>query len=185
VPTAYALGRRLAQKQYDFALNAGIAGAFRDKYPPGTVVNVVEDCVAELGAEDGDKLLSVFELGLADPDDPPFQGGRLFNTLAVNDTLIGGLLSGLPKVRGITSNTVHGNTDSIARIKRIADADIESMEGAAFFHACLSAALPCLQIRAISNMIEERDRSRWRLDLALENLNRTLLEILHRQASNE
>jgi futalosine hydrolase len=81
-------------------------------------------------------------------------------------------------VKSITSNTIRGNVESIARIRRIAEADLESMEGAAFFFACFSERVPCLQVRSISNFIEERDKSRWNLELALKNLNRVLLEIV-------
>ena len=178
VQTAYFLGYQLAQKHYDLAINAGIAGTFNKSLPLGSVVNVVEDCVPELGAEDGNDFLSVFELGLTDPDTHPYQGGRLINNML--DPAIFSqtdVVMKLPRVTGITSNTVRGNAGSISRIQRISVADIESMEGAAFFFACLSERVPCLQIRAISNYVEERDKSRWNLDLALKNLNRVLTEI--------
>jgi futalosine hydrolase len=68
--------------------------------------------------------------------------------------------------------------ESIARIKQISPADVESMEGAAFLFACLSEHIPCLQIRSVSNRVEERDKSRWRLELALKNLNTVLNEIV-------
>jgi len=182
VPTAFALGQRLAMKRYDFAINAGIAGSFRDSLPPGTVVNVVEDCMAELGAEEEEKLLSIFDLGLADRDGHPYRDGKLFSHHAADDAWLGGILRDYPKVTGITSNTVHGSAGSIERIRRLMDADIESMEGAAFFFACLSRRIPSLQIRSVSNMVEERKKSHWRLDLALDNLNKALLEILRYHA---
>jgi futalosine hydrolase len=179
VPTAHYLGRQLSLKSYDLAINAGIAGTFNKALQPGLVVNVVEDCVAELGAEDGENFLSVFDLGLTDPDALPYRGGKLINEipgfgLLSNHDIIGNL----PKVKAITSNTVRGNIESIARIQRISRADIESMEGAAFFFGCLSENIPCLQIRSISNMVEERDKSQWNLDLALKNLNKALWDIL-------
>ena len=89
-----------------------------------------------------------------------------------------GVMSNLPTVKAITSNTVRGNAASIARIQNISRADIESMEGAAFFFACLSEKIPCLQVRSVSNMVEERDKSRWSLDLALKNLNRILFDAI-------
>lgn len=179
VQTAYYLGRQLARKHYDLAINAGIAGAFNKSLPLGSVVHVVEDCVPELGAEDGENFFSVFELGLTDPDTHPYQGGKLINdsieSMMLNTNEI---IRKLPKVKAITSNTVRGNIDSIARIQRISSADIESMEGAAFFFACLSGNVPCLQIRSVSNLVEERDKSHWNLELALKNLNKVLWEII-------
>ncbi|MFZ4521553.1 MAG: futalosine hydrolase [Bacteroidales bacterium] len=179
VPTAYYLGRQLAVQRYDLSINAGIAGTFSRSLSLGAVVQVVEDCVPELGAEDGDNFLSVFELGLSDPDATPYQGGKLVNntmaSLPWNNIQV---ISKLPHVKAITSNTVRGSAASIARILRIATADIESMEGAAFFYACLSEKVPCLQIRAVSNYVEERDKSNWNLDLALKNLNKTMWKIV-------
>ena len=177
--TAYFLGRQLSARQYDLAINAGIAGTFIKSFPLGTVVNVVEDCVPDLGAEDGENFLSVFELGLADPNAHPYTRGKLMNDSfhsvkhGINE-----IISKLPKVNAITSNTVRGNVESIARIRKLTEADIESMEGAAFFFSCLSAHVPCLQIRSISNLVEERDKSHWKIDLALKNLNKMLWNII-------
>ena len=177
IPTAYLLGKQLAMQRYDLVINAGIAGTFNKLLSLGSVVNVVEDCVPELGAEDGERFLSVFELGLTDPDALPYTAGKLVNDILEHESVINlDLIRKLPRVTGITSNTIRGNAASIARIRQMALADLESMEGASFFYACLSENVPCLQIRAISNFVEERDKSRWKLDLALKNLNRVLWE---------
>lgn len=53
-------------------------------------------------------------------------------------------------------------------------ADIESMEGAAFFEFCLRHGIPFAEIRAISNTVGETDRSRWDIPLALRNLQTAL-----------
>ncbi|MEI6682644.1 MAG: futalosine hydrolase [Bacteroidota bacterium] len=178
VPTSWFLGKQLATEHYHLALNAGIAGTFNKSLVIGSVVNVVEDCIPELGAEDGDHFLSVFDLGLADPDSRPYQGGRLIND-SIDEAALVNLapVSKLPKVKGITSNTVRGNPDSISRIRQLSAADLESMEGAAFLYCCLSEKIPCLQLRAISNLVEERDKSRWNLALALKNLNKVLWDL--------
>jgi futalosine hydrolase len=182
VPTAYFLGKQLERRRYDLIINAGIAGTFNRELPLGTVVNVVEDCVPELGAEDVDQFLSIFELGLADPDSPPYLHGKLVNDILEKDLGINlEIIRNLPKVTGITSNTIRGNAESIIRIRKIAKVDLESMEGAAFFYACLSAGVPCLQIRAISNLVEERNKTHWKLPLALKNLNKLLMECVNSQ----
>jgi len=53
------------------------------------------------------------------------------------------------------------------------------MEGAAFFYACFMERLPCLQIRAVSNYIEDRNKDRWNIPLAIGNLNKIALKIIH------
>ena len=47
---------------------------------------------------------------------------------------------------------------------------IESMEGAAFFFVCRQFNLPCLQLRSVSNNVGERDKSKWKMQDALQNL---------------
>lgn len=179
VATACHTAAALRATRYDLAVNAGVAGAFNRALPPGTVVQVIEDHVAEFGAEDGDSFLSVFDLGLADPDGWPYSRGKLVNPMEV-EGFPGNLsvLAGIPKVTGITSNTVRGSEPGISRIRRVAPADVETMEGAAFFHACLLERQPCLQIRAISNFVTVRDRSSWKMEEAIHNLNQVISTLL-------
>jgi len=179
VSTAYFLGRQLNLQKYDLAINAGIAGAFHTELPIGSVVNVVQDCIPELGAEDDDKFLSVFDLGLAGPDIFPYKGGKLINSSSDTPGFAGNkVIRNLPRVNAITSNTVRGNAESIERIRLLTGSDIETMEGAAFFYACMREKIPCLQIRAISNLVEIRNRSRWNIELAISNLNSVLWDII-------
>ena len=72
-------------------------------------------------------------------------------------------LAALPQAVG---NTV----PALAPQYRCAQADVESMEGAAFFEACLATGVPFAEIRAVSNAVGEEDRSRWNIPLALKNL---------------
>jgi futalosine hydrolase len=81
-------------------------------------------------------------------------------------------------VKGITVNTVHGNSASIKKVKKKFNPDIESMEGAAFFFACQNEKIPCLQIRAISNYVEKRNKKKWKMKLAVKNLCTIIEKIL-------
>jgi futalosine hydrolase len=174
VPTAFLTGFYAGRRAYEAAVNAGIAGTFTDTIPVGSVVEVMEEEIPELGAEEGDQWLSAFELGLADPDQAPFAGGRIINPGGIRSAV----LDRLPKVSGSTVHTLHGSRAGIERARRRSQADIESMEGAAFLYACLSAGIPCTQIRAISNRVEIRDKSMWDIPLAVRNLNVVLSDFL-------
>jgi futalosine hydrolase len=167
VATAARCARALAQRRYDFALNVGVCGSFDPSLGPGTVVHVVRDRIAELGAEDGAGFLTVADLGLpADPvfvnADPPPNAG----------------LHGLPNVDGITVNTVHGCDESIADVIARFEPQIETMEGAGFMCACLDAGVPFAQVRAVSNVVERRNRSAWQIDQALATLTDAAARIL-------
>ena len=48
---------------------------------------------------------------------------------------------------------------------------IESMEGAALHYVCLLQKVSFLQLRSISNMVGERDKSKWAMKEAINNLN--------------
>jgi futalosine hydrolase len=176
-PTAFYLGKQLPGSNYDVVFNAGICGSFSDSLPVGRVVNVTEESFCELGAENNDQFISLFDLGLMDPDDPPFRAGKLLN----NSTPKGSILRRLDRIRGITANTIHAHPETIRKIREQFNPDVESMEGAAFFYACLTSGVPFHQIRCISNFVEERDKSKWDIPLALANLNKTLFDILKEQ----
>jgi futalosine hydrolase len=178
-PMAYYLGKQLPGSNYDVVINAGICGSFSDALPIGTVVNVTEESFCELGAEDNDQFLSLFELGLMDPDEPPFRSGKLLN----NSTPKGSVLRKLDRVKGITASTIHGHPETIRKIRELFHPDVESMEGAAFFYACLTSSVPFHQVRSISNFVEERDKSKWDIPLALANLNKALFDIVKENAS--
>jgi futalosine hydrolase len=174
VATAVWCARVLATGSYGLALNAGVCGSFDTSLGPGAVVHVTEDCLAELGVEDGDAFLSLQEVGLPGADDAPFRGGRLRNESPPANAA----LRALPAARGITVNTVHGHEPSIARARARFDPQVESMEGAAFMYASLVNGTPFAQVRAVSNMVERRNRAAWKIGEAVHNLGGTVLRIL-------
>src|SRR4051812_21131945 len=64
VATAARCARELARHRCDFALNVGVCGSFDPSLRPGSVVHVVRDRIAELGAEDDEAFLTIAEMGL-------------------------------------------------------------------------------------------------------------------------
>ena len=174
VATAAWTSRALAAEHFDLALNLGLCGSFNESLAPGAVVHVTADRMAELGAEDGDAFLSIHDLQLLGENDFPFEGGLLVNTAPPSLPP----LARLRRVTGITVNTVHGSERSIAAVHERYDPDVESMEGAAFMYASLIAGVPFAQVRAVSNMVERRNRSAWKLDLAIGALGEEAVRLL-------
>jgi futalosine hydrolase len=165
----------LSRGRYDVALNIGVCGSFDRSLTLGTVVHVVTDRLSELGAEDGDAFLSIHQLHLLGENEPPFVEGRLVNPAPP----ISATLAGLPAVNGITVNTVHGCDQSIARVSERLAPQVESMEGAAFMYACLMIGQQFAQVRAVSNIVERRNRDAWKLPEAIANLGATTLRMLN------
>jgi futalosine hydrolase len=166
VATAFAMGQHLAINKFDLAINLGIAGSFDRNLVLGDVVEIIEDTFAELGAEDDDDFITIDKLG--------FGESSFRSTYPVPEHF------NLKKSTAITVNTVHGNDASIRKISGRINPEIESMEGAAFFYACRKTGLPCMQIRAVSNYVEKRNRDTWQIGLAIKNLNKFALELLAR-----
>jgi len=50
------------------------------------------------------------------------------------------------------------------------ECEVEAMEGFAVLRAAAIADIPAIEVRVISNEIEESDRSRWQFDLAFETI---------------
>ena len=170
VATAFALGRHLAVNQYDLVVNLGIAGSFDRDIALGEVIEITEDTFAELGAEDDHNFLPIADMGFGEATFYPSKKladlYNLFNTF------------NLKQATAITVNTVHGNEESIKKVADRLNPQIESMEGAAFFYACKQLNVPCLQIRAVSNYVEKRNRDNWNIGLAIKNLNTFAVEFL-------
>ena len=170
--TAYQLGRFFMQNKPDLSINAGVAGAFSADLNIGDVVHVIADRFADLGVEEADgSFTDVHQMGLMAGNELPFQNGVLYNMAAMENDF-------LPKVSGITVNKVQGTETSINLIRNKYAPEVESMEGAAFFYACLNEEVKFLQIRSVSNYVEPRNKDNWNLPLAIENLNTTLIALI-------
>jgi futalosine hydrolase len=160
----------------DLAINGGIAGSYNDKLLIGDVVNPVSDCFADAGVEDGDNFLTLSEAGLTNYDEFPFTKGLLLAdtrySLRMNDIL--------KPARAITVNTATGSDSTRIKLLNKFNPDIETMEGATFFYICAREYIPFLALRAISNKVELRDKSKWNIALALNNLSEKLKVVINR-----
>jgi len=165
VNTAFTLGKLHANK-FDVVINAGVAGSFLN-HKQGTVLNITEDCFSDLGAEDGEDFITIDEMGLGNQHVKiayPFKNS---------------IIDKLELAKGITVNTVHGNEKSIEQIVAYLNPDVESMEGAAFIQAANALKWTAVQIRAISNQVEKRNKNNWQMPLAIKNLNDFLIDLLN------
>ena len=73
----YHLQKRMQQIDYDFIIQAGIAGAFSHDMQLGQTVLVKQDCFADLGIEEKENYTPIFETGFADKNESPFEIGCL------------------------------------------------------------------------------------------------------------
>lgn len=164
VNTAFELGKCI-NENYDFAINAGIAGSF-GKFNIGELVKVKQDCFCELGAENDLDFLSFDELGFGTQH------------LKIEYPYENNLTKKINLAKSITVNKIHGNDLSIKKVVEKYQPDIETMEGAAFIFASNSFKWKAVQLRAISNKVEKRNKNNWNIGLAINNLNVALIELI-------
>lgn len=114
---------------------------------------------------------AILHLGIA--------GARRASGLQIGDVVIGtlsqysDLAAAVPTVRAIEPDT-----DLLARVGVLlpdahrlpiatsahvggGDCDVEAMEGFGVLRAAAEAGVPAIELRAISNMVEEADRAKW------------------------
>jgi futalosine hydrolase len=172
--TSWSLMRQVVSRRPDLIIQAGIAGSFTP-YPAGEVLAVKEDSLADLGVWEDQRFKTTFDLGLAEPNQPPFTRGQLINPY---EQLLG--LTGLEQVKAITVNEISTDPHRIKWYQQNCAPVVESMEGAALHFICLQEGIPFLQLRSVSNDIGERDKKKWEIRTAIQQLNSSLINLLGR-----
>jgi futalosine hydrolase len=167
----YALTKCLLQKKYDFVIQAGIAGTFKNQWPLGQTFAVKTDLFADLGIQEKDTFFTLFEKGFANENTFPNKNGKMENESENYFSL--------KTVNAITISTVSDSLAQTELYKKKFDADIESMEGAAFHYVCIQEKTPFLQIRSISNFVGERVKTNWKMKEAIDSLNENLIRIIN------
>jgi futalosine hydrolase len=153
VNAAHAVTLFLARERAEAVVCCGVGGAY-----PGTLDLLDVACAetetyADLGADSPEGFLDMAKLNFPVIErEPP-----LFNRLPLGVFPISRRLD-------FATRTTCTGTDAAAReIAARTGAAIESMEGAAVVHACLRMGVPVGEVRAISNIVGNRDRAVWRV----------------------
>lgn len=171
--TTYLLTKQLQLKRPDLVIQAGIAGCFDKEIELGSVVIVRDERIADEAVLEDGKLVTLKDLGLRDPDQPPYKNGWLKNSR--NQLL---KKTELPLVKGISVNQLTTDKKTRKQYHEVFKPVTESMEGAALHLVCLSEKVPFLQVRAISNYAGERDKKKWKMKRSLRALNNELKNLL-------
>jgi futalosine hydrolase len=174
VNTAHALTGYFATHQKpSLVIQTGIAGAYVPAgIPVGAVVLADTEIYGDLGVLTVDGWQPMEAVGIplvAARDGRParFNYFPLDETLVARASGIGGSL--------ITRTGPFLTLSIVTGVRALGDelhdrfgALCESMEGAAAAHVCALHDIPFLEVRGISNLVEDRDRSKWRITEAAE-----------------
>jgi futalosine hydrolase len=166
--TSYLLTKQLLHHHYDLVIQAGVAGSSNEAIQPGDTVLVAKDAFADLGALGPDGFKSISDMGLS----------QELEWISNPDTYFLDRFS-LSKVSAITVNLVTDHEPILTALRaKWKNPDIETMEGAAFHYVCKHLEKKFLQLRAISNLVGERDKKQWKMAEAVERLNAELEKIV-------
>ncbi|MHB8808481.1 MAG: futalosine hydrolase [Desulfobulbaceae bacterium] len=181
VETAVRLSARLrgGAETIRAVINFGVAGAYVQPSPRSTP-QLLDICLAEhevlgdLGICLGDRIEPVAGTALRPPAAFSMDPGLL---AAAAKALAAGRI---PYCRGtfVTVSCASGTTRRGEMLARQHKGLCENMEGAAVARVCREFDLPCLELRCISNLVEDRDTGRWQLQQACRKAGETIALIL-------
>jgi futalosine hydrolase len=179
IPMAiFQLTKKLQEQNYEVIFQVGIAGTYTNDLPLGGAVVVAKDCFADVGLYQGNAFHTIFDMGFVSPDDFPFTNGWLVNnSLKFFQPM-------QPMVSAATVNTISDESQPQSNNKIKAAASIETMEGACLHYVALQHRIPFLQIRGISNLVGEREKSHWKIADAIQSSNQLLTEIYKKWMTN-
>lgn len=173
VNATYLLTTAILNKKPLLVIQAGIAGSFNyGEVGAGKTVLVKYDAFGDLGMEEKGNFTTVFDAGFAGKNHSPFTDGWLINPHPLLNN------SPLPVVKSVTINKVSDSPVQKQQLINTFSPQVETMEGAALHYVCLQQNVPFLQLRSISNEVGERDKSKWKMKEAIENLNTELQKLL-------
>jgi len=166
-------------------INTGCGGAYRES---GLQVGNLAVATAEVYGDEG--VLTVdgwHSLELIGIPSVERKGNRYSNEFPLSMQTAGRVFQfasslGLPVRRGkfITVSTCSGTSNRGDELHRRFGGICENMEGAAVAHVSLLYDTPCLEVRGISNMVEDRDISKWDIPLSVEMVQRFLYKCIER-----
>ena len=186
VNTAHALTCVLQAWRPDAALQVGVGGAYPGAgLALGDLALASEEVYGDLGVRTGDGWHSAETIGI-----PVVERSRAyFNSFPVDPKLMerarellsGGWNRPAPALRVGRFVTVQ-ECSGLAELGRERgerfNAVCENMEGAAAAHVCLLYGIPFLELRSISNQVEDRRLETWNLPLACARAQEAVLRLL-------
>ncbi|MDP4126794.1 MAG: futalosine hydrolase [Bacillota bacterium] len=166
VAAAANTAKALAKNPYGLAISTGIGGGFIGRTEVGNLVVADEIISADVGVETLEGFSSIDDLGLGST--------KVQVDIALMNRVADALRAEkLPVSIGpiITVSTATGTADSAAEmLRRVPGVAAEAMEGYGVALAAHIYGVPVLEIRAISNDVGPRDRDAWRINEALDVL---------------
>ncbi len=161
-------------------MNIGVAGAYID-----SGLELLDVCLARQesmgdfgictqdGIEDFDPGLSRDTWPLLFDNDMVSEFERIFTSRNI----------AFKKVNFVTVNCCTGTAERGKFLRDKFAAGCENMEGAAVAMVCKNFNIPSIELRCVSNMVENRNPANWKIDAAMEKICMAAGIVLHEYAS--
>lgn len=172
--SAVSLTKLVLEEKPELIIQAGIAGCFNPAETLGKVVIINNEMLGDTGVQENGEWRDIFDLNLAQPDGNPFENRTLPNPWLTKFNILN-----LPEATSVTINEITTSPIRKEQLIKKYNPGIESMEGAALHYICRQTNTPFIQVRAISNYIGDRDKTKWKMKEAIGNLNSVLVEYVN------
>ncbi len=173
VNAAHSVTVAIAQHKPTAIIVCGIGGAYPSSgLAIGDVVAAEREIYGDLGAQSPAGFLDMEALGLGVVGT---SAGTLFNELPMQ------LFPAERRVNFVTVSTCTGTKAGGLALEARTRGAVENMEGAAVAHVALLHGVSVGEIRGISNIATDRDKSTWKIKEAAEAAQRQLLSWISRE----
>ena len=177
VNAAHALTCQLERQSPDLVIQFGIGGAYVPTgLPIRSVVLATEEIYGDVGVVTPEGWKPADEIGIPlIHGDPP-----RFNRFPLNSRLvsIAAEICGAPCGPFVTVSQCSGVQAVGDALHTRFNALCESMEGAAAAHICTLYDVPFIEVRGISNLVEDRQPARWDIPGAADAAQSALIKII-------
>lgn len=182
VNAAHSMTIMLENYDIDLVVLFGIGGAY-SRMAQGDIAVAQNENYAEEGVltQDGWQPMELTGFPLLENEK------KYYNTFPLDMEISGFAASALDEAglhvhsgNFVTVSQCSGTTETGQLLMKRFNGICENTEGAAVVHICTMYGIPVIEIRGISNIVEERDMGKWDIKSAASNCCKAVSEVLRR-----
>lgn len=156
----------------ELLINTGCAGAYRGSgLAVGDLAIAAIEVMGDEGVlvPDGWHSLELIGIPVVERKEESYFNRFPLTRWALDKAVFVAETAGLPLRKGtfVTVSTVSGTLERGDELARSSGGICENMEGGAAAQVALIYGVDCMEIRGVSNVVEDRDLSRWDIPLAV------------------
>lgn len=181
VNAAQAITAMMEYDRPDIVIMAGCAGAYTgSSLKVGDVAVATEEIYAEAGVMTPKGFKGMEETGFPLVESKGLSYFSRFPLSKEYNKAIKGANPGIHIGPFLTVSTISGTVERGRELFARFGALCENMEGAAAAQVCLVYGVPFVEIRGVSNMVEDRDKGKWDIDMAMNNCAAAVIAFIKR-----